>query len=294
MGKIIKESESEFLECRPFQRSLLEPVLSAALETDEGGTEEHEPFDEEARRQEVEEELDRYREQVHRETEEKVKKAYAEGLRRGEEAGRAAFEEKVQGVLEAIQQMEGEIRRAREGFLKQIEDDIFLLIRVITRKILLREGQLDESAIRRVLQAALENLVEREWITIRMNPRDMEIARREAADFDQMLENISGKDLVADEAIAPGGCIVESQTMRIDARLDHQLEVLLESLEKINFHSDQDTAESQDPEDTAGFQDAEDTEGAQEPEEVAATQEVEKTEGFQDPEDTEGIPGQET
>ncbi len=160
----------------------------------------------------------------------KVEDAFAEGLRRGIEKGREQYREMVAESAAALQAAAEAIREANQRFLDALEPHVVELAGVIAGRILLREAETDPELIRRTVRKALEHLIELEHATVRVNPKDLEGLRAEKVTLIEEFDGLRQITVQPDEAVSPGGCIVETDLVHVDARLDAQLEAILETL----------------------------------------------------------------
>ncbi len=164
------------------------------------------------------------------ETEQRLQELYSEGLRRGIEAGRAEFREAVAESNQVLRQAAEAIREARERFLAATEPSVLHLVREITSRILLREATVDPELVVSTIRAALRTLTEREGLIVRVNPRDLQALREQGINPFEGVEGAGEIELVADETVGLGGCLVESASLQVDARLEQQLERIFEKL----------------------------------------------------------------
>ena len=100
----------------------------------------------------------------------KVREAYAEGLRRGTEAGQAKFAEAVGKAAEALEHAAVAMREAQAEFLLSLEPQVVALAAAIAERILRREPSIEPERVRTTVHEALVHLEKRERITLRMNP----------------------------------------------------------------------------------------------------------------------------
>jgi flagellar biosynthesis/type III secretory pathway protein FliH len=168
--------------------------------------------------------------QVRREAEQKVKEAYAEGLRRGIEAGKLQFAQSVAESAIALKAAAATIGAAREEFLNSIEPQIIEVAGAIARRILQRESEEDPGLIGRTVRRALEHLIDRENVVIHLNPKDAEALRAQKIALLDEFEGVRNIVVQSDPEIGPGGCIVETERVHVDARIDAQLEQIIEAL----------------------------------------------------------------
>jgi flagellar biosynthesis/type III secretory pathway protein FliH len=126
--------------------------------------------------------------------------ARREGLDAGRQEGLAAVTEKLLRAAAAAE------RRATAG-----EDMLVRLAVRIAEKILRRQLDLTPEAVRDVARAALAAARARDKLTLHVHPDDVALVAP------------LGVSVVADVAVSRGGCIVETDLGRFDARLETQL-----------------------------------------------------------------------
>jgi flagellar assembly protein FliH len=171
--------------------------------------------------------------EARREAEQLVREAYAEGLRRGIEAGRQEFDASVSESAAALRVAADGMILARTSFLNAMEPQVLELALAVAERILQREGREDRDLIRKTARRALKQLTERESMVIRLHPDDLEAMRAERIHLLEECEDIQRISLQADPDITPGGCIVESSLVQVDARIESQWEVFCESLREL-------------------------------------------------------------
>lgn len=165
-----------------------------------------------------------------KEAEGKVREAYAEGLRRGTEAGRAQFEEAVGKAAEALQNAAAAMQAAHEEFLESLEPQVVMLAMTIAERILRREPSVDTERLRKTVRETLVHLEKSERISLRLNPAD--IAALEAQNV-QLFDEFDAADrleIIPDETVAPGGCVAETEILEVDARLETQLQKIMDEI----------------------------------------------------------------
>lgn len=133
--------------------------------------------------------------------------ARRDGLDAGRQEGLAAVTEKL---LRAAVDAE---RRAAAG-----EDALVRLAVRIAEKILRRQLDLTPDAVRDVARAALAAARARDKLTLHVHPDDADLVAP------------LGVPVVVDGGVARGGCIVETDLGRFDARLETQLGAIARAL----------------------------------------------------------------
>lgn len=172
--------------------------------------------------------------EARRQAEQKVREAYAEGMRRGMEAGAAKYQEMVGESAAALAAAAIEMREARERFLELIEPQMVELAFEIAKRVIQREAETDRTLICRTVHKAVEQVLDRESVTVRVNPVDLEGMRAEKVRLLEQFDEIKQISIQADPTVGPGGCIVESDTMHVDACLDTQLQAIWDALRDVS------------------------------------------------------------
>jgi flagellar assembly protein FliH len=211
MPKVIKTDVQHREIVSAFERSTLDPENANAFRNPEG---------------EAAQIVARARE----EAEVIAQEAYEEGLRRGIEEGERKFLETVAGSAEALRSAAHRIEQSHEEFMDEIEPQLVRLAASIASKIIERESSLSADLVRRTVRSALEKVIDEEQVVLKVNPKDLEILRAHRAELMEEFDAIKRIDLVADEGIDAGGCIAQTASVRIDARLASQLEKILNEL----------------------------------------------------------------
>ncbi len=169
--------------------------------------------------------------EARREAERKVQEAYAEGLRRGEEAGKAAFLEKVGEAVAAFGSSAEAIRLAHDQFLASFEPSIIVLARAAAERVLRRElRQTDLELVQSTVHAAVSAMTEREQLVLHLNPSDLAALEENGIDIVQAMNDAPDVKIVPDETVTSGGCVIDSDSLRVDAQLEEQLGRIFDAL----------------------------------------------------------------
>ncbi|NIA14322.1 MAG: hypothetical protein GWP08_09585 [Nitrospiraceae bacterium] len=164
------------------------------------------------------------------EAEQKVRAAHAEGMRRGEEAGETKFREAVAESAAALEAAARAMHDARERFLDGLEPQVLELAVAIAGQIVQREVETGRDVVRATVRRALTHLLDRETMVVRVNPADLDAMRNERITLLEEFEEVRQIVVQADDTVDPGGCIVESELMQVDARMSVQLDTIMQIL----------------------------------------------------------------
>lgn len=151
--------------------------------------------------------------------------AYAEGFARGRDAGgqevRDALEATVRKTAEETAVRMAQLLHNTRDHLKksesQISRHILELACDLARQVVRQELKNDPLHLKPVISEALSQLVEDGLpATVRMHPGDLALMKG------ALLETLNSPvpEFVADASISPGGCLIESATMAVDATIE--------------------------------------------------------------------------
>ncbi len=153
-----------------------------------------------------------------------------ESYQKGFDEGKRQAERGLANVFKALRDAVEELTGLREHVLRESEEDLLKLAVMIARKVIHQEITVDRLILAKIVSAAVSGASERDEIVIRLNPEDHRLV---AAHKHLYLAGCGDERLVeirADDAITPGGCIVDTMTGEIDARPDAQVDEIFRRL----------------------------------------------------------------
>ena len=151
---------------------------------------------------------------------------FAEGEKAGIERGKKDVETQVERFLTSIE----EIVALKKNLYEGSEEELVDLILAAVNKIVRKELDLDREIVAGVIKGALKNLAGKKDILIRVNSQDyfyiLEHKERLFAE-DGNLRDVRFEE---DDSVGIGGCLIESGSGEVDARIEKQLEMLEEAM----------------------------------------------------------------
>lgn len=162
--------------------------------------------------------------------EREMEKAYEEGFSKGYEEGltKANNEAKIIRNQASVVLKQAETHRAET--LENLEKDIINLSVDIAQKLIARQLSLEPETVISIAHEAIQLIKTREKVTIFINPAENEVFELYKGELHRMLPANASLDLITDEAITPGGCIVETEHGKVEATLESRWDTLLENL----------------------------------------------------------------
>jgi flagellar assembly protein FliH len=152
-------------------------------------------------------------------------KGHAEGLLQGQ----AAAKRQNQQTADELAALWKSMQRPISDQDSEVSEYLLSLVIAISELVIRRELTVDQKLIRSVLEESLSSLAESESaITITLNPADKALV-------EQLLdEKRTTADLVADEAMLRGGCLIERGYGIVDATTEARVRGIVEQMGAID------------------------------------------------------------
>jgi flagellar assembly protein FliH len=141
----------------------------------------------------------------------------------GFHAGREAADAEMNDMLVTMRGLLEMARVERHKLIEEAEPELVRLAIGIAERVLHQQVALDRGVVVEMAKTAIGRLIERDSVTVRVNPADLE-RMREHRDELMALSDIRNLRLVQDKRVDRGGVVVETDAGTIDARVGTQLE----------------------------------------------------------------------
>jgi flagellar assembly protein FliH len=179
-------------------------------------------------------------ESQYRELESKVEtlanEGYQRGLREGDQAGyqRGLSEGKVeaQRIINQLQPLLTEIVNHKNQIYHSAEKDVLELAMILAKKVIGIRAECCQELVLDTVKQSLPLLLEKSRLTIKVAPEQEKFLNDNFANILEMDKDLKEIKIESDRRISPGGCILETSSGRVDARIEKQLEVLTTALQK--------------------------------------------------------------
>jgi flagellar assembly protein FliH len=148
-----------------------------------------------------------------------VEDGIAQGIRRAE-ADSAARKERDHARAVALA---GSMQEQLARYTERLEREAFRFALAVAGKILRREISLDGEVVLRQVKDAFHRVVGAETVTLRIHPEDEPMLRERKNEMLASGEGVREVLIEPDATVERGGCIIESPSGNIDARISTQL-----------------------------------------------------------------------
>lgn len=162
-------------------------------------------------------------------TEEELESRLRESYESGLGDGKKLTERGLLNVFNSLRSATETIHALREKVLRESEDELLKLVMMVSRKVILREAQMDAAILKDVMKAAVAGISERDEIIVHLNPDDYSMVTSQTDFFpvELMTERMR---LRPDPTVLRGSCNVNTEMGMIDAGFDSQLEEIYRHL----------------------------------------------------------------
>ena len=155
----------------------------------------------------------------------------AKGLAEGQKAGFESAAKKNEPVLKSFQEALLQLQNLRQETYQRIEREVVDLALAIARKVICREVELNREVIVCVAREALAKIEDPGKIRIKMNPSDLQFLEEAKYQLSDLIAHIDNATLIAEDSIQSGGCVIETNSGEIDARVEAQLRAIEETFQ---------------------------------------------------------------
>ena len=149
---------------------------------------------------------------------------YAHGQARGLAEATERFNREQAGLAASLNAIIEAFEHRKQDLFIAANRDLLELAVTAARKVTGCVARLDRDAAVANVEQALRLVGSKTDLTIRIHPLDGQTMRRLAEELAQRIGDASHVALVEDDSIAPGGAVVTSGGMEVDARIETQLE----------------------------------------------------------------------
>ncbi|MHB9093033.1 MAG: FliH/SctL family protein [Eubacteriales bacterium] len=168
---------------------------------------------------------------------EKIKKiedeAQQQGWQDGYEHGLRSAEQEYFNKIEEAQNLVEKAHKERQEVIVGSEDEIVQLAIAVARKVIGHELAANPDTIVDIVKRAIQKVTDREELTIRVNPDNLDCAINSQDEITQSVKGVRKLKILSDPTVSLGGCVVESPNGTVDARMERQLSEIEQALMEV-------------------------------------------------------------
>ena len=148
------------------------------------------------------------------------KEGYDTGFEEGFKKGKDAAKEEFSPFLNTTQCLIEELSGFRKEMYEKVEREMMEMVITLTKKIIHFELSTRESAVQDMIRLAVQSVLNRESMVIKIHPTDKEYAESFRPELLHIFSEIKNIDFVTNSGITRGGCVIETNFGVIDARIE--------------------------------------------------------------------------
>jgi flagellar assembly protein FliH len=137
-------------------------------------------------------------------------------------AGQQAADREMSEMLATMRNLVDMARVERHNVIAAAEPEIVKLAMGIAERVLHQQIALDRGVVVEMAKAAIARLVDRESITVRVNPSDLERMREHREEM-LAVGDVKNVRIIEDQRVDRGGVVVETDAGSIDAKISTQI-----------------------------------------------------------------------
>jgi flagellar assembly protein FliH len=149
--------------------------------------------------------------------------AHDAGFEAGREAGRHAAEQEMNEMLVTMRGLIDMARAERHKIIESSEHEIVKLAMGVAERIVHKQISVDPDVVVAMTKAAIARLLDREVVTVRVNPADLERMKEHREEM-LALGDVKHMRIVEDQRVDRGGIVVETDSGNVDAKIRTQVE----------------------------------------------------------------------
>lgn len=153
--------------------------------------------------------------------------AHEAGRQEGEARVRAACEQQVQGLRDALRQAVADFARERTSYFEKVEVEVVELALAMARKILHREAQVDPLLLAGIVRVALNKLESGTKVTVRVAPPQVSDWR---SYFARWMDEREVPEVVEDTSLPIDQCVLKTAVGTTALGLEVQLKEIEQGL----------------------------------------------------------------
>jgi len=177
-------------------------------------------------------EIEHLLEKAKKEAEIIKKKAYEEGFIKGKNEGLELEKKRLSEIVHNLINGLSEINYLKEKMVKQLEKNMIILIKEISKKVILNETFTNKEIVKNLIKQALQQLIDKTHVDIKVSPQDFEYLLKFKKKFLEEVEGLKHINIIKEKKVKPGGFIIETDTEILDGRIEKRLENIFKAIEE--------------------------------------------------------------
>lgn len=161
-------------------------------------------------------------------------KGFSEGYEEGEKAANDDLKEIIANANAKAEKTIQDARNATADYFVRAEDDVARILMMAIEKVLPQHFIDVPKDILPVLREAINHVRDQKEIKVHVEPNSYDLVLVARGEFQSMLtDGTAVLEIVSDDALKPGDCVIETPNGGVDARLSTQIELMKNAIQSV-------------------------------------------------------------
>ena len=161
-------------------------------------------------------------------------KGFSEGYEEGEKAAHDDLKEIIANANAKAEKTIQDARNATADYFVRAEDDVARILMIAIEKVLPQHFIDVPKDILPVLREAINHVRDQKEIKVHVEPNSYDLVLVARGEFQSMLtDGTAVLEIVSDDALKPGDCVIETPNGGVDARLSTQIELMKNAIQSV-------------------------------------------------------------
>ena len=162
---------------------------------------------------------------------------YAEGLEKAEADTRQEYEDKFSRALGLLDEMARSLAESRERLASAHSTQLIRMWEMMLRRMLATMVEMDPGVVERVVHTLLKRISDRERIIVYLNADDVAMIEESKESLMDSIRGVKFFELMSDDHVDKGSCLIETNLGIYDARWRTQLEQISSEVQNLLLES---------------------------------------------------------
>ena len=161
-------------------------------------------------------------------------KGFDDGYKEGEKAAHDDLKEIIANANAKAEKTIQDARNATADYFVRAEDDVARILMIAIEKVLPQHFIDVPKDILPVLREAINHVRDQKEIKVHVEPNSYDLVLVARGEFQSMLtDGTAVLEIVSDDALKPGDCVIETPNGGVDARLSTQIELMKNAIQSV-------------------------------------------------------------
>lgn len=156
--------------------------------------------------------------------------AFAQGRQAGHAAGLQEGQKEAREVVQSLSGLLSDLVVQRDAVLREAKNGILDMVLKISGKLTFGAAAVNHDVTRAIIEGAIDHLLDKSAIKIKVHPDHLPILEQQIDRFRGRDTSIKSLTMEADPRVRAGGCLIETPSGDIDARLESMYEIITQAI----------------------------------------------------------------